>query len=114
MEYRFANIVSKAAILALAALLFIALFCSGCTDKQTEENQPASTTVNSSQDHFVSLEISREQYKTLIASFSQKPIPAAADYPDWYGGSFMNDQGRLVIYVTPEYTETEELSKVKD
>lgn len=59
------------------------------------------------------LDISRELYVKLIDSFSQEPIPSASDYPNWYGGSFMNDQGKLVICVTPEYSEGLRLLKVK-
>lgn len=60
------------------------------------------------------LDISRELHVKLMESFSQEPIPDASDYSDWYGGSYMNEQGKLVIYITPDYFKDVQLSKVKE
>lgn len=39
-------------------------------------------------------------YEELINSFPQSKTTGKKLYPDYYGGSYINDEGKLVIYVT--------------
>ncbi|HVI42942.1 MAG TPA: hypothetical protein VM577_20235 [Anaerovoracaceae bacterium] len=80
----------------------------------TGEEQLAIASSAFDKERLANLDISRELYIKLIDSFSQEPVPVASDYPDWYGGCFMNDQGKLVIYVTPDYSEGVQLLKVEE
>jgi len=52
------------------------------------------------------LDISRELHLKLANSFSKEAAPGASDYPNWYGGSFMDDLGKLTVYVTPNFLES--------
>jgi len=41
-----------------------------------------------------------EAYQKLVKSFDPVGTPDASDFPEYYGGAFVNDEGKLVINVT--------------
>ena len=45
-----------------------------------------------------------EAYQKLIKSFGTVGIPDASDFPEYYGGAYINDEGKLVINVTSNTT----------
>jgi hypothetical protein len=45
-----------------------------------------------------------EVYQKLISSFGTIGMLKASDYPDYYGGAYINDEGKLVINVTSDIT----------
>jgi streptogrisin B len=46
---------------------------------------------------------SSEMYQSLLKSFAPNGTPEENDYPEYYGGAYVNDDGRLVIYITDGY-----------
>jgi hypothetical protein len=45
-------------------------------------------------------ESASEAYDELIASFPQERTTGSKIYPEYFGGSYINERGQLVIYVT--------------
>jgi hypothetical protein len=41
-----------------------------------------------------------EAHEKLIHSFGPVGMLKASDYPEYYGGNYINDEGNLVVYVT--------------
>ena len=53
-------------------------------------------------------EMAHEAYSKLNQSFGEVGNLKASDYPNYYGGAFTNDDGKLVIYVKGEIADHEE------
>jgi len=51
---------------------------------------------------------SAKAYQNLLRSFSSELTLTASDYPDNYGGAYINRQGKLVIHVTKDVDTSKE------
>lgn len=49
-----------------------------------------------------------QNYANLLRSFSPNAVRVATDYPSYYGGSFINEDGKLVILITDDLAKGKE------
>lgn len=98
------NLLLTKIVLAISMLITVS-----CSDKLDEPiiNGGVSEEDNSSNVEFVDQNLALESYKNLMLSFeSNKTKSANGDYPDYYGGCYIDDNANLVVYVTNDSLNT--------
>lgn len=98
------NLLSKKIVLALSMLITMS-----CSDKLDE---PVSNGGLNGEDHlsqieFVDQNLALESCENLMALFkSSKTKSVNSDYPDYYGGCYIDENANLVVYVTNDSVKT--------
>ncbi len=82
----------------------------------TEVEQEATALSVYDKDFLHNMELASAQYTKLITSFSPdntNGVLKASDYPDYYGGSYINEEGKFVIYLVEEIYSKDEGAKMR-
>lgn len=53
-------------------------------------------------------------YSKLMSSYKSDGLPKANDYPDYYGGAYLDDNGKLVIKINQDYNGPDKLTDTKN
>jgi hypothetical protein len=78
------------------------------------EGEQTNTAASAFDPHrLANLDVSRELYLSLLGSFGQSAVLEAEDCPDWYGGSYMDDGGKLVICVATGLRSGEQIAALR-
>ena len=86
----------------------MAVFFAACSssdlleDESMVEMTTAETRSSTSNDFEPAICYGLEEYNNLLNSFKPSPTPAAppSNYPGYYGGAYVNDDGKLVILIS--------------
>lgn len=80
--------------------------CSDNLDDLTN-NSNLNKEDNSSNIEFVDQNLALKSFENLILSFeSKKTKSTTINYPDYYGGSYIDENANLVVYVTNDFLKT--------
>ena len=95
----------KKLLLSLTFMLFFGLVVSSCSSEddvlQKENNElPSITRKNNAKAHEVGMRLLESFGMTKTRSLS------VSDYPDYYGGSYINEDGKLVVFLKGEIENT--------
>lgn len=98
------NLLFKCCTLVISMLIIVS--CSDDFDTPID-NRNVDGEDNSSSIEFVDQNSAIKSFKNLMLSFeSQKTKSVNTDYPDYYGGSYIDENANLVVYVTNEALKT--------
>ena len=93
-------------VLTCIAAALAVLLGSGATAKKDPFSQwgltPEEAAIISEigEERFLREGASNKAYNRLLASFSSDPLTDGSDYPEYYGGAYIDDDGFLVVNVT--------------
>lgn len=86
--------------LAMTVIMSLSLFGNLMDVRATENNVETGLNVELESSDVSIQEEASKAYDELMNSFPQSRSTGEKLYPDYYGGSYINDKGQLVVYVT--------------
>lgn len=86
----------------LAAISIFLVACSSSDIDDSVISQTGTLETRSVSDFEPAICYGLEEYNNLLNSFKLSPVPSAepSHYPGYYGGAYVNDNGKLVILIT--------------
>lgn len=95
----------KKKVLSLVILLFIGFGVISCSSDDTISVESSEQVVKSISDRKTQ---AREAGQRLLESFEKTRGSSLNDYPDYYGGGYINEDGKLVVFIKGELSTIQE------